>query len=139
MIAIDTNILICSLDRTDLVKRSKARALIRQLRSRSHDVVIPWQVMGEFVRYLRSLQDQRTISRTDFERILGGYRRLFVLAMPTPHVLDHAIALTSRHSLSHWDSMLLGGCWEASVDTLYTEDMGAPIVIEGITLINPFT
>jgi predicted nucleic acid-binding protein len=53
-------------------------------------------------------------------------------------VLDHALALTNRYILSHWDSMLLGACLGAGVDTLYTEDMGAPVVIDRISLINPF-
>jgi predicted nucleic acid-binding protein len=35
-------------------------------------------------------------------------------------------------------NILIGACAEAKVDTLYTEDMGAPAVIDRITLINPF-
>jgi len=38
----------------------------------------------------------------------------------------------------HRPSMLLGACLEAGVSKLYTEDMGAPVVIGGITLVNPF-
>jgi predicted nucleic acid-binding protein len=34
--------------------------------------------------------------------------------------------------------MLIGACKEAKVDTLYTEDMGAPVVIDGLVLLNPF-
>jgi predicted nucleic acid-binding protein len=55
MTAIDTNILIYSLDRHDPVKLAKARALLRQLRSQPDKVVVPWQVLGEFLRFLRSL------------------------------------------------------------------------------------
>jgi predicted nucleic acid-binding protein len=57
---------------------------------------------------------------------------------PTLDVVDRALELTGRYSLSHWDSMLLGACREANVDTLYTEDMGAPASYDGIQLINPF-
>ena len=59
------------------------------------------------------------------------------LAMPTPRVADHALNLAA-YSLSHWDSMLLGACKEASVTTLYTEDMGSPTAYDGIKLVNPF-
>jgi predicted nucleic acid-binding protein len=138
MIAIDTNVLIYSLDRHDPLKRNKARALLRQLRARSGDVVIPWQVIGEFLRFLRSLQDRGQLTRADLERTVRGYRRLFPIPLPTLVILDHAIALTGRYSLSHWDSMLLGACLDSGVDTLYTEDMGAPVVIDGIALVNPF-
>ena len=58
--------------------------------------------------------------------------------MPTASVLDRALELTGKYSLSHWDSMLLGACLEAGVDTLYTEDMGAPTAYDGIRLVNPF-
>ena len=138
MIAIDTNVLIYSLDRNDIVKRAKARSLLRQLRLQHDDVIIPWQVMGEFLRFVRSLQDQKRIDRKDLERIFNAYRRLFPLALPTTSILDRVISLTNRYSLSHWDSMLLGACAEARVDSLFTEDMGAPVVIDGIALINPF-
>jgi predicted nucleic acid-binding protein len=134
MIAIDTNVLIYSVDRNDIVKRAKARALLRQLRLRPDDVIIPWQVMGEFLRFLRSLQDQKRIQREDLERVFNAYRRLIPLVLRTLSVLDRANSLTSRYSPSHWDSMLLG----ARVDKLYTEDIGAPIVIDGIALVNPF-
>jgi predicted nucleic acid-binding protein len=121
-----------------VVKRAKARSLLRQLRHEPNGVIIPWQVIGEFLRYLRSLQDQKQIDRQELERIFNAYRRLFPLALPTAPILDQAISLTKRHSLSHWDSMLLGACTEATVDKLYTEDMGSPLVIDGIALINPF-
>jgi predicted nucleic acid-binding protein len=138
MIAIDTNVLVYSVDRNDIVKRAKARALLRQLRLQPDNVIIPWQVVGEFLRFLRSLQDQKRIQREDLERVFNAYRRLFPLVLPTLSVLDRALSLTSRYSLSHWDSMLLGACVEARVDKLYTEDIGAPIVIDGIVFVNPF-
>lgn len=58
--------------------------------------------------------------------------------MPTPGVLERSIDLTTAHTLSHWDAMLVAACLEAGVDTLYTEDMGAPRMIESLKLINPF-
>lgn len=65
-------------------------------------------------------------------------RELFPVILPTLAVIDHAIDLSSRYSLSHWDSMLLGACKVANVDTLYTEDMGAPTNYDQIRLVNPF-
>jgi predicted nucleic acid-binding protein len=58
--------------------------------------------------------------------------------MPTRAVLDRALDLTARYSLSHWDSMLLGACIEAGVTTLYTEGMGSPAVFDTVRLVNPF-
>lgn len=45
--------------------------------------------------------------------------------------------LTSRYSLSHWDSLLVAACLEAGIDTLYSEDMGDGAVYDSLTVINP--
>jgi len=42
------------------------------------------------------------------------------------NMIPRSLGLTSRHSLSHWDSLLLAVCIEANVDTLYSEDLGDP-------------
>ena len=69
---------------------------------------------------------------------MAAIRKAFPLILPTPNVVDAALDLTGRYSLSHWDSMILGACKAAGVFTLYTEDMGASIRYDGIQLINPF-
>jgi predicted nucleic acid-binding protein len=139
MTGLDTNILIYSIDRREAVKRARARQLLRQLHADRSEVVLPWQVIGEFVRYLRSAEDRGQIARSSWMRYVQLLRRQFPLVMPTEVVLDRALDLSGRFSLSHWDSMLLGACVEAGIDRLYTEDMGSPTLIGGIQLVNPFS
>ena len=43
----------------------------------------------------------------------------------------------SRFSLSHWDSMIIAACLEATVQTIYTEDLGYSS-IDGLEIVNPF-
>jgi predicted nucleic acid-binding protein len=138
MNALDTNVLIYSLDVRDPVKRSKARDLLRRLHAQSPPTYLPWQVIGEFVRQLRAWQDQGKLTPVNVRRYANLFRRLFPVIMPTPQVLDRALDLAHHFSLSHWDSMLLGACNECGVDTLYTEDMGSPTTYDGIQLLNPF-
>jgi predicted nucleic acid-binding protein len=138
MNGVDTNILIYSVDRRDPGKRAKARELLQQLRSDPVPTLLLWQVAAEFLRWLRAWQDQGQISPSASPRYLRLFRHFFVLTTPTAQVLDRALDLSARYSLSHWDSMLLGACREANVDSLYTEDMGAPTTIDGVQLINPF-
>ena len=139
MNAVDTNVLIYRLDRNDPVKHAKARDLLRQLSKNAEGTVLPWQVLGELVRQLRYWQDQKQLTRDALLRYVATIRRLFPVVMPTASVLDRALELTGKYSLSHWDSMLLGACLEAGVDTLYTEDMGAPTSYDCIRLVNPLT
>lgn len=138
MIAVDTNVFLYAIDQRDVVKRAKARALLKQLAAPSANAVMLWQVGGELASQLRSWRDAKRISDRAFKRYVQLFRRLFPLVMPTPAVLDRALLLADRHSLSHWDSMIVAACIEAGIDRLYTEDMGSPRQIDGLQLLNPF-
>jgi predicted nucleic acid-binding protein len=114
MNGVDTNVLIYSVDRRDARKRAKARNLLKQLRSGSVPTLLLWQVAAEFLRWLGFWQDQGHISPSASPRYLRLFRHFFVLTMPTAQVLDRALDLSARYSLSYWDSMLLGACREAN-------------------------
>ena len=138
MTAVDTNVLVYSLDATEPVKQPKATALLQQLTSGRTQPILLWQVLAETVRQLRTWHAN---GRMRWDEVLGHLahiRSMFLLVMPTPNVLDIALDLSSRYSLSHWDSMILGACKDAGITTLYTEDIGAPTSYDGIQLINPF-
>ena len=137
MNAIDTNILLYSIDRHEPAKQHKAQVLLQHLRSTSQPTYLLWQVQSELVGQLRRWRDQGKLSKAEFDQNVQSFRYLFPLILPTPAVMDIALDLADRYSLSHWDSMILGACREAVVTTLYTEDMGAPTIIDGIQLINP--
>lgn len=138
MIAVDTNVLIYRVDQRDPIKQAKARQLLHHLAAGTTPTVIPWQVLGELANQFRRWQHTGALTREGMLRYLAAFRNLFPTRMPTLAVLDRALELTGRYSLSHWDSMLLGACMEAGIDTLYTEDMGAPIAYDSVRLINPF-
>jgi predicted nucleic acid-binding protein len=139
MNAVDTNVLVYRLDRSDPAKQAKARDLLRRLAQDAEPTVLPWQVVGEVACQLRRWQDQGRLTRQALLRYVAALQRLFPIVIPTPSVLDRALDLTGRYSLSHWDSMILAACLDAGVDTLYTEDMGAPTTYDGLRLLNPFT
>lgn len=138
MIAIDTNVFVYAIDRRDVKKRAAARTLLRQLAAPRSGAVLLWQVAGELTSQLRTWRDTKRISDRAFRGYLGLFRRLFRVVMPTQTVLDRALLLADRHSLSHWDSMIVSACVEAGIDRLYTEDMGSPRQIESVQLLNPF-
>ena len=111
---------------------------MRRLRSAPEPTVVVWQVLAELVRQLRSWQDQGRLSRPNLLKYVATIRNAFLIVLPTLDLMDQALALTGRYSLSHWDSMILGACKVANVTTLYTEDMGAPTAYDGVQLVNPF-
>jgi predicted nucleic acid-binding protein len=138
MNGVDTNIFVYALDHYEPVKQAKALELLQRLRGGFPQTVILWQVMGEYLNQMRRWLDQGRINPTDYQTYIQVYRVMFPLELPTTGVIDRALDLARRYSLSHWDSMLLGACLEAGITTLYTEDMGAPRTIDSIQLVNPF-
>lgn len=137
MNAVDTNILIYSIDRHEAAKQLKAQQLLQQQRSATEPTFLLWQVQAELVQQLRRWEDQGKLTHAEFLQHVQAFRRLFPLVLPTATVLDRALDLAGRFSLSHWDSMILGACQEAAITTIYTEDMGAPRTIDSIHLVNP--
>jgi predicted nucleic acid-binding protein len=137
MNAVDTNILIYSIDTRAPVKQAKAAALLQGLTAGKGSTVLFWQALAESVNQLRRWKDLGILAEAEFDQHVQSWRSMFPIVFPPIGVLDHALDLAKRNSLSHWDSMILGACKEAGVTNLYTEDMGAPTVIDGIQLVNP--
>ena len=63
---------------------------------------------------------------------------LLPLIPPTAKVIDRALGLCSRNSLSHWDSLLLAACIDAGASTLYSEDLSDGMTYDSVTVLNPF-
>jgi len=136
MNAIDTNVLLYSVDHNEPAKRLKAQQLLNQLRT--EPTLLLWQVLGELTQQLRRWRDQGRLSHEEFSQHLSAFRYLFPLLLPTAEAFDSALSLAERYSLSHWDSMILGACHASGVKRLYTEDIGAPRTIDEVELVNPF-
>jgi len=138
MNAVDTNILLYSIDRNEPAKQLKAQRLLSQLHSSPEPTVLLWQVLGELAQQLRRWRDQGKLTPIEFSQHIQVFRHVFPLALPTAEAFDRAVSLAERYSVAHWDSMILGACQTAGATRLYTEDIGAPRKIDGIDLRNPF-
>lgn len=58
--------------------------------------------------------------------------------LPNLSAIQVSIDISRRHSLSHWDSMLLAAYMEAGIDTLYSEDLSHNVVYDSVRVVNPF-
>lgn len=138
MNAVDTNILLYSIDRNEPTKQLKAQDLLQQLHAADEPAILLWQVLCEVTHQLRRWREQGRLTPNEFSNHARAFRHLFPLALPTPEAFDAAVELAERFGLSHWDSMLLGACRAAGATRLYTEDMGSPRTLDGVELVNPF-
>ena len=137
MNAIDTNLFAYAIDAAQPDKQAQAVTLLQELNQRTQATVLLWQVAVEFCAVLRKWERHGRLAagRADQER--QQLLRVYPLVLPSAKVIDISFELTARHSLSHWDSLLVAACIEAGVDTLYSEDMGDGAVYDSVTVINP--
>lgn len=136
MNAVDSNVLIYSVDGGDSRKGRVAAELIASLKP--SETVLLWQVACEigavFTRLVRSgtLPPESLIA-------VGVLRRLYPIVLPTPSVLSEGLRIHSQHQVSYWDAMLIAAAKDAGVTRLFTEDRQSRPSIEGVELVNPFS
>jgi predicted nucleic acid-binding protein len=138
MNAIDTNVLVYSLDRNEPTKQAKAKALIASLVAAPPPTVLLWQVCGELLNWLRKWEAAGRIASADVEAHFNDFLTMFPVSTPSHSAFPLYFALRARFSLSHWDAMLLAACKAAGVTKLYSEDMQDGMDYDGVTLTNPF-
>jgi predicted nucleic acid-binding protein len=137
MNAVDTNVLVYSLDTVEPVKHAKAKGLLVGLVAGSPPTILPWQVAGEFLNWLRRSQAAGHLSAAEVDAHFHDTLALFPLLSPSAKIFPKYFDLFSRFSLSHWDCMLLAACKEAGVTTLYSEDMDPGTDFDGLRVVNP--
>jgi predicted nucleic acid-binding protein len=138
MNAIDTNVLIYSLDSNDIEKQATATAFLSALNRSEIPTIIPWQIASELLNYLRRAQRKNVIAASDVMTTIRNFTSSFPLVVPGPETIDHYERLFDQYSLSHWDAMLLAACRDAGVTTLYSEDLAAGTDYGGVVVVNPF-
>ena len=138
MNAVDTNILIYSVDQHEPAKRDVAQRLLQSLRNSDEETILPWQVLCETACQLRKWAEKQRMSREDAERYIEVFRELFPIEAPSLQVFNEATDLYRRFRLSHWDSLLVAACGLAGVTNLYSEDMDAGAEFGEVRIVNPF-
>jgi len=138
MNAIDTNVFVYFFDDDEPAKQAKATELLGRLVTPPSQTLLMWQVAGELLSCLRRWQSLGKVSDDDVRAHVADVLNMFPMAMPTRNVIPRSLDLTSRHSLSHWDSMLVAACIESHVDILYTEDMDNGATYDSVTIVDPF-
>ena len=133
MTAIDTNILIYARDARDARKQAIASRLITSV----DDAVLLWQVACEFVAASRKLRSPEYGEREAWRNILA-LAEIWPLCLPSRDAILAAQEICETHSLSTWDTLLIGACVSANVTLLYSEDLQNGAMIRGVKIVNPF-
>jgi predicted nucleic acid-binding protein len=134
MNALDTNVWLYSHDTRDPQKQQVAQRLIAAVRP----LALPWQVGCEFVAAGRKLAPAGFTEAHAWAALAAMWALADVVLLPVPDLWPETQILQSRYSLSFWDALLVTACLRGGVQTLYTEDLGAPRTIDRLSLVNPF-
>jgi predicted nucleic acid-binding protein len=133
---LDTNIFIYAAGQEGGAKSSIAEQLIDNMIDRGTGV-ISYQVVQEFLnvalkKFVHPLTDEqaRLFISTTFRPMLAVQSSL--------GLYGEALAVSSRHQLSWYDSLIIAAAAEARCSVLYTEDLQHGAKIAGVRIENPF-
>ena len=93
MNAIDTNVLLYSIDRNEPVKQLKAQQLLQQLRTAPEPTILLWQLLGELTQQLRRWRDQGKLSSIELSQHIQAFRHVF-----SPDQSEEILGLVNEHA-----------------------------------------
>lgn len=134
MIAVDSNLLIYSLLRSDDVRHGRALLVLDRLVER-RQFFLPLQVIGETFHVLVR---KARFDASEASRMIGTYASF---AHVEPYHHDDVLAgmeAVAQHRLSFWDAVIWAVCERSGVATLLTEDMQDGRTLGRVTFVDPF-
>jgi predicted nucleic acid-binding protein len=133
-VALDTNVIVYAEGLNDARRGAIAQDAIEDIAR--GNIVLPLQVLGEFCRVL-----QRKARRAPTEIAVRARRlhAMFDVVATTPTAFDSALALTERHGLQFWDSVIVATSAEAGCRLLLSEHLQDGFEWMGLTVANPFS
>lgn len=135
-IFVDTNVLVYVRDRTDEAKQRMAAEWMTALwESRLGRVSV--QVLQEYyVTLTRKLQPARDAEDVREDVIaLSAWRPVTI----DLDMIERAWELQERFAFSWWDSLIVAAAAAARCRYLLSEDLQDGLVVDGLTIVSPFT
>ncbi len=131
---IDSNVwLYILLPGQDTQKGKIARKLVD---SKLKNIVISTQVINEIVN---NIIKQSAMNESEVRELIRRFYARYSVHSITESIQLNASQLREKHSLSHWDSLIVSVALHAGATQLLSEDMQDGLVIdEQLTIVNPF-
>ncbi len=132
---VDTNILIYAYDVTQGAKHERARKLMGQLWE-DEKGCLSIQVLQEFY-VIATRKIAHPIPSEAAEQIIADVSNLKV-HLPAPDDVLEAIRLHQRYQIAFWDAMVIHSAAQLGCDVVWSEDLNADQVYDGVRVLNPF-
>ena len=131
---IDTNVLVYAEASDEPLKQRAALALLKGLYEEGLGV-LSTQVLQEYCNVALNklkLPAQHVRSQLDL------YEQ-FEVVQVTPSIIHAGLDIHQTRSVSFFDAIVLASAHAAGCDVIWTEDMNAGEVINGVSIANPFS
>jgi predicted nucleic acid-binding protein len=125
----DTNI-VAYFASADAAKAKRSGELLRA------GGVVSIQMLNEFAAMARR---KHALPWPSIRTVLAAVRSTCTVAPLTVATHELGLALAERHQLNVYDGTIVAAARLAGCDLLYSEDMHDGLVIDGVTIRNPYT
>lgn len=132
-IFLDTNILAYIFDSRDIAKKTKAKELFSKLVI-ENNCMISTQVLQELFNVMTK---KLKYSKEDAQKIITSLLNLNVHQVSTTDI-QMAMKISSESQLTIYDSLIIAAAKAESCKIVYSEDLNAGQVVEGVKIVNPF-
>ena len=131
----DTNVLVYAFDQGEPEKAVVAKQLIRDY-GKDGDFILSTQVLQEF--YVTVTRMGKTmLSQKEAEAIVNDFAE-FPLVQVDRAIISRAMKRHQGKAFSFWDSLIVEAALQSGCSQLLSEDMQDGLVIDTLTICNPF-
>lgn len=130
---IDTNLLIYADSGDESVKQRIALSLLKQLRLNQKGV-LSTQVLGE---YCNVAINKLKLPHADIRQQMQFWEQYEVVQV-TPAIIHMGLDLHQTRSLGFFDALIVAAAKASGCTVLYSEDMNAGEMVNGVRIVNPF-
>ena len=130
---IDTNVLVYADSGDEPVKQSIALTLLNQLRLNQKGV-LSTQVLTE---YCNVALNKLKLPHADIREQMQFWQQYEVVQV-TPDIIHAGLDLHQTRSLGYFDALIVAAAKTSGCTVLYSEDMNAGEMVNGVRIVNPF-
>ena len=130
---LDTNVLVYAQDHDAPEKRKRSRELIANVVATGTGV-ISTQVLQEF--YVTATR-KMGVAPLAAKAVVQSFTILEVVQI-SPDLIAQAIDRSVLSQISFWDALIVAASVSSGCATIYSEDLNAGQVIDGVRIVNPF-
>lgn len=131
----DTNVLVYAFDRSEPGKSAIAKKLIHDF-GRDGNLTLSTQVLQEFYVTLTKV-GRSLLSQEDAAEIVNNFAE-FPLIQVDKNIISRAMKRHRNKVISFWDALIVEAALQSGCSQLLSEDMHDGLVIDSLTIRNPF-